>query len=141
MDSNFIRSTTFTKRILRSGMLSRRIVTAAKSLFCRCITAACKNYIRLFALIVTCPFPDTDTLRTMFYSLIHCQPLMTWMFGCYDYVYIVLTSDTVIEAGKQTVSVRRQIHTYNVCFLVSDVIEESRILMCKSVVVLLPYVG
>jgi len=77
----------------------------------------------------------------MFYSLIHCQPLMTWMFGCYDYVYIVLTSDTVIEAGKQTVSVWWQIHTNNICFFVSDVIEESRILMCKSVVVLLPYVG
>ena len=46
----------------------------------------------------------------------------------------------MIEARQQTVSVWWQIHTNNICFLVSKVIQESWVLMCKSVVILLPYI-
>ena len=82
----------------------RHIVTkngnSGKCFLRRSITTACKNYIRLLALIVTCPIPDTDTLGTMLNSLVHSQPLMARMLGCNDNIYIVLTADTMIEAGK-----------------------------------------
>jgi hypothetical protein len=66
---------------------------------------------------------------------------MAGMLRCYDNVHVVLGTDTVIEAGKQAVRIGGKIDTYNVCLLISDMIHKSRILMGKSVVVLLPYVG
>ena len=114
---------------------------SCKSLKCRCVAAACHYEVRLLSLIVACPVPDTDTLCTVFYSLLHCQPLLSRMLGSYDYVYIISASDTVIEAGQQTVRIRRKVKTYYVCLLIGNVIQESGILMCKSVVILLPYVG
>ena len=107
----------------------------------RSITAASQYNIRLLTLIVACPIPDTDTLGTMLNSLLHGQPLMAGMLGCNDNVYIVLASDTVIEAGKQTVCIGGKIHTDNICLLVGNMIQETGILMGKSVVVLLPYIG
>ena len=63
------------------------------------------------------------------------------MFGCYDRINVVLALDAVIKAGQQTVGIRRKVHADNICFFVGDVIQESRILVGKSVVVLLPYIG
>ena len=77
----------------------------------------------------------------MLNSLLHGQPLMAGMLGCNDNVYIVLASDTVIEAGKQTVCIGGKIHTDNICLLVGNMIQETGILVRKSVVVLLPYIG
>ena len=66
---------------------------------CRCIATACHNDIRLLSFIVTSPLPDTYTLGTMLHSLLHVQPLVAWMLGCYDRIDIVLALYTVIEAG------------------------------------------
>src|SRR5699024_1611311 len=85
--------------------------------------------------------PDTDTLGAVFYSLFHRQPLAAWMFGSNDGIYIIFALDTVIKAGEQTVSIRREIHADNICFLVGNVIQEAGILMSKSIVVMLPYIG
>ena len=62
------------------------------------------------------------------------------MFGSYYYVYIILALYTVIKTGKQAIGIRRQVHSDNVSFFVSHMIKEARILMGKSVVVLLPYI-
>ena len=49
------------------------------------------------------------------------------MLGSYNYVYVISASDTVIEAGQQTVCIRRKVETYYVCLLISNVIQESGI--------------
>ena len=64
----------------------------------RSVTAASHNNIWFFTAVITCPFPDTDTLCTMLYSLFHSQPLAAWMFRRYDCIDIVLTLDAVVEA-------------------------------------------
>ena len=63
------------------------------------------------------------------------------MLGSHNRIHIVLALDAVIKAGQQAVGVGRQIHAYHVCLLICDVIQESGILMGKSVVILLPYIG
>ena len=95
---------------------------SSKSLKCWCITTTCHNKIRLSILVVTSPFPNTDTLCTVFNSLLHCQPLFAWMFGCNNCINIVLALYTVIKAGKQAVCIWWKVHTYNVCLLVSQMI-------------------
>ena len=89
-----------------------------------------------------------ETLKTWGMNALRIQKPVSYthlltarMFGSYDCVDIVLALDAVVKAGEQTVCIRRQIHADNICFLVGDVIQESGILMSKSIVVLLPYVG
>src|SRR5699024_10337652 len=89
---------------------------------CRSIAAAGHYQIRLFSAVTAGPLPDSDTLGTVFYSLFHGQPLAAWMFGSHNSVYIVFALDTVIKAGEEAVSIRREIHADNICFLVGNVI-------------------
>ena len=107
----------------------------------RGIAAAGHDDIRLLALIVARPLPDTDTLGAVLDSLLHCQPLLSRMLGGYQHVDIVAAADAVVKAGQQAVGIRRQVQAHNVGLLVGDVIQEARILMRKAVVILLPYVG
>ena len=60
------------------------------------------------------------------------------MLGCHDDIDIVLRLDAVIEARQQTVGIRRKIETNNVCLLVGNMIQETRILMRKAIMILLP---
>ncbi len=60
------------------------------------------------------------------------------MLGCHDDIDIVLRLDAVIEARQQTVGIRRKIETNNVCLLVGNMIQETRILMRKPIMILLP---
>ena len=77
----------------------------------------------------------------MLNSLLHSQPLLSGVLRCNHNVHIVLGTDAVIEYAQQAVSVGWQIHSNNICLLVSNVIEEAGILVSETVVVLLPYVG
>ena len=63
------------------------------------------------------------------------------MLGRHDDVDIVAALDAVIEAAEQAVCIGRQVQTDNIRLFVSDVVKETRVLMGKAVVVLLPYVG
>ena len=62
------------------------------------------------------------------------------MLGCDDYIHIVFALDAVVEAGKQTVCIRRQVHPHNIRLLICNMVEHSRVLMRESVVILLPYI-
>ena len=105
-----------------------------------CITTTSHYEIWFLTIIVRSPVPDTNTLSTVLNCLIHCEPLATWVLRSNNYVYVVLALNTVVECRKKTVCIRRQVHTYNVSLFVRNMIEESWILVCESVVVLLPYV-
>ena len=63
------------------------------------------------------------------------------MLGGHQHVDIVLTADTMVEAGQQAVGVGGQIEAHHVGFLVGQMIQEAGILMGIAVVVLLPDVG
>ena len=63
------------------------------------------------------------------------------MLGRHDDVDIVAALDAVIEAAEQAVCIGRQVQTDNIRLFVGDVVKETRVLMGKAVVVLLPYVG
>ena len=79
-------------------------------------------------------------MGTMNHCLIHGEPLHARMLrGNYN-IYIVFTLDAVVKAGKQTVCIRRQIHPNHIGLLVCHMIQEPRVLMGKTVVVLLPYI-
>ena len=135
------KSTTLITRIFNSGIVVTQNCCCCQCLQCRSITTACHDRDpapRPWSLLA-----HSQTLTPCvqcFNSLLHCQPLFAWVLRSNDCVYIVLALDTMIEARQQTVSVWWQIHTNNICFLVSKVIQESWVLMCKSVVILLPYI-
>ena len=107
----------------------------------RRITAAGHDQIRLRLLIGARPIPDADALRAVHHSLIHGQPLHARMLGCHDDIDVVLALNTMVEAGQQAVRVRRQIHADDIRFFVRHMVEHTRVLMGKAVVVLLPYIG
>ena len=107
----------------------------------RRVAAAGDDDVGFFTLVVGSPIPDAHALRAMLNCLIHGQPLEAGVFGRDDDVDVVLALHAVVEAGEQAVCIGREIHTHDVRLFVCDVIEESRILMSKAVVVLLPDVG
>ncbi len=74
----------------------------------RGIAAACHNHIRLLAAVIACPLPDTNALGAVFHSLIHGQPLHARMLGSHDDIDVVLALNTMVEAGKQAVGIRRE---------------------------------
>ena len=79
--------------------------------------------IRFTALVVTCPFPDTDTLSTVFNSLLHSKPLLAWMLRCYhirlhSYGFLIQWS----KHESKTVCIRWKVQSYNVCFLVCNMV-------------------
>ena len=130
--------------VYKSDLYLRQVLAhdgnSRQTLQSRSIAAAGEYNVRLFALVVGSPLPYAYTLCAVLYSLLHSQPLGTGVLRSYHYVYIVLRTYAVVEAGEQAVSIRRQIHSYNVCLLVGNVVEEAGVLMSKAVVVLLPYV-
>src|SRR4029450_3576338 len=91
--------------------------------------------------VIARPFPDSDASRAMFDRLVHRQPLRGRLFACYHDVDVVAAAQAVISHRKQRVRVWRKINAGDLCFLVYNVIDEPRILVAESVVVLPPDVG
>ena len=77
----------------------------------------------------------------MFDRLVHRQPLRGRLFACDDDVDIVAAAQAVIGHRKERVRVRRKINADDLCFLVYNVIDEPRVLVAESVVILPPDVG
>ena len=108
----------------------------------RSISAARHHHVRFDGfLIVAGPLPDTDSFGAMDNCGVHCQPLREGVFAGNHYIDVIPAAQAVIKDGKQAIGVGRQIDAHNVGLLVNDVIEETRILMCETVVILLPHMG
>jgi len=105
-----------------------------------CVAAAGHHHVRLGVLIVAGPLPDADSFRAMDDGGIHCQPLRKSVFAGHDHVDIIAAAQAMIEDRQQAIGVRRQIDTYDIGFLVDDVIEKAGILVREAVVILLPHV-
>src|SRR5206468_2134603 len=59
----------------------------------------------------------------------------------HDDVDIVATSQAVVRHGKERVGVWRQVDSDDLRFLVDDVVDETRVLVAKAIVVLPPNMG
>src|SRR5262249_28431787 len=104
----------------------------------RNIATACHDDIGFTAAIVAGPVPDAEPGFAVLDRLVHCQPLGRWLFAGDEYVDVVAASQAVIGNGKQTVRIGREIDPYDFRLLVYDVIDETRVLMTKAVVILPP---
>ncbi len=62
------------------------------------------------------------------------------MLRCNKHIHIIAASDAVIKAGQQTIGIRWQIKTYHICLLICNMVKEAWILMCESIMILLPYI-
>ena len=69
------------------------------------------------------------------------QPLRKGVFAGHHHVDVMSAAQAVIEDRQQAIGIGRQIHPNDVGFLVDHVIEESRVLVRETVVILLPDVG
>ena len=69
----------------------------------------------------------------------HVQPHPCRLFARDDEVHVVPTAKAVVCDRKQRVRIRRQIDAHDLRFLVRDMIDESRILMRKTIMVLPPH--
>lgn len=56
----------------------------------------------------------------------------------HDDVHVVLRTEAVVHDGKETVSIRWEIYADNFGALVANDIKETRILVCKTIMVLSP---
>ena len=74
----------------------------------------------------------------MFDCRFHIQPLQLWLFAGHDHVHVMAAAQAMVSYGKQTIRVGRQIHAHHVSFLVDHVIDEPRVLMGETIVVLSP---
>src|SRR5262249_43936537 len=75
---------------------------------------------------------------TVLDCLIHCEPLRSRMFAAYNYVDVLAAAQTMVGYRQQTIGVRRQIDADDFGLLVDHMVDESRILMAESVVILPP---
>src|SRR5271165_726286 len=105
----------------------------------RYIAGRRKDDIRLAALIVTCPLPDPNTLRAVLNRRIDIEVLKVDLLVRNDHVDVVLTPQAMISDRQQAIAIGRQIDSSDGSALVQDHVEESGILMSKSVVILAPY--
>jgi len=102
------------------------------------IAATGHDHVWLGFLVIAGPLPDTNALRAVHNGRFHSQPLGQRMFSGNHHIHVVPTAQTVIKHRQQAVGVGRQIDTNDIGFLVDNMVEESRILVRKAVVILLP---
>src|SRR5262249_8278118 len=105
------------------------------------IAGGCHNQVGLAALIATCPVPNTDALRTVLDSGVHVQVLEVQLLVGNDHINVVLAPESVIRYRQQTFRVGRQVNACRGGALIQNNVEETRILVRESVVVLPPNRG
>ena len=135
---SFIRSTTLTTRIFRSGRCCAQNGNCGQNLQRGRVAAAGHDHIRFGVLVIAGPLPDANSFGAMHDRRVHGQPLREGVFACDHHVDIMPAAQAVIKNREQTIGIRRKVNTHNVRFLVDNVVEKTRVLMRKAVVILLP---
>src|SRR5690606_9895103 len=98
------------------------------------------HHVRLRAVIVARPWPDTDPGSAMLDGLVHAEVLRLALLAGDDHVDEISRAQALIGHAEQRIGVRRQIHTHDFRLLVHHVIDEAGVLMAEAVVILPPYV-
>lgn len=110
----------------------------SERLMCGYITAGCHDDIRLDALVIGGPVPDAETLGAVLNGLFHLEILQMILLVGDDDIDVVVAAQAMVCHGKKTVSIRWKVDTDDFWALVGDNIEETRILVSETVVVLSP---
>ena len=74
----------------------------------------------------------------MFYGGIHVQPLEFRLFAADNHIDVIAAAQAMIGYRQQSVGIRREINTDHLRLLVDNVVNETRILMAESIVILPP---
>ena len=77
----------------------------------------------------------------MFDGLVHREPLRRGLLAGDNDVDVVAAAQAVIGHRQQAIGIRRQIDADDLRLLVDDMVNEPRILMAKTIVILTPDVG
>ena len=112
-----------------------------QGLFGRDVSRTGDDHIGLSALIVTSPIPDAYAFAAMQYRRFHIKELQVLLFVADDDIDVVGALQTMICNRQQTVHIGRKVDARDFGALVDDDIQEARILMRESVVVLTPNCG
>ena len=102
------------------------------------VTGASHDDIRFAALIVAGPGPNADAGRAMLNSALNVEPLRGGLFTGDNDVDIMTAAQAMVSDGEKSVCVGRQIDANYLGFLVHRMIDEARVLMAESVMVLTP---
>ena len=84
------------------------------------------------------PFPDAQTAGAVCDRLLHGQEVGVRLLARHDDVDVLARPQAVVIGGQQGVGIRWQVHPNHGCALVHHMVDETRILMTESVVVLTP---
>src|SRR6187402_1078115 len=88
--------------------------------------------------IIASPIPNADAGCTVTEGCIHREPLRGWMLACNYNIDVMPAAQAMIDDGQQAVCIGWQIHPHYLRFLVHHMVDEARILMRESIVVLAP---
>src|SRR6185437_11149252 len=91
------------------------------------------------ALVVTSFIPNTYPLGAMFDGSVNIHVLQMHLLVANNYVYIILTSQTVISDRQERIDVGRHVDASHGSTLVHYDINETGILVGKAVMILAPH--
>ena len=103
------------------------------------IAGACEDDVGIAALVRARPVPDAETSRAVRDGVLHRQVVERRLLAGDDHVDVIAAAQAVVGHREQAVGVGREIDTNDLCFLVDHVVDETRILVRKTIVVLAPH--
>jgi len=89
-------------------------------------------------LVIAGPRPDADALGAVLDGGVHRQPLRRRVFARDHDVDVMATAEAVVHYRQQAVCIRRKVNTHDLGFLIHDMVDETGILVCETVVILAP---
>ena len=119
------------------GDVGDQYVHCGESLKSWHVSSGCNDYVGLYSLVSAGPSPDSDALAAVNLRLLHVEPLIGRVLACDDDVDELLGAEASISDVQQSVGIGREIDSC--AGLVAHVVEQSWILVTKTVVVLAPY--
>src|SRR5260370_20297025 len=123
---------------LQVGKLLAKQLRCRKGLLGRYITGRSHDQVRLPILVVARPVPNADALGAMLDRGFHIQILKMQLLVGNDHVDIVLAPQAVIGYGQQTIDVGWKVNARDSSALIEHNVQESGLLVRKSVVVFPP---
>ena len=104
----------------------------------RHVAGAGQDHVGITAFVGAHPVPDAETSGAMRNRIVHGQVVERGLLAGDDHVDIVAAAQAVIGDRKQAVDVGREVDPDDLRLLVGHVVDESRVLVGKAVVVLPP---
>jgi hypothetical protein len=94
--------------------------------------------VRLVAVLVGRPVPNPDAARAVGDGVVDREVVQRGLLARHDHVHVVARAQAVVGDREQAIGVRRQVDADDLGLLVDDVIDEARVLVGETVVVLTP---